>query len=153
MITIKETAGDTLEGAIDGANTDFETSFDIADPVSVFLNGILLQADLETGYWVIPPRIIRMKEAPQAGPDDADTLEVEYRANVKAGGGALGGCPPAPVVGTFTGAELVAQDNKPSVGASGLEPTADARENTPTTFGTAALRPAMVGNNNNEGGC
>ena len=91
MITVKETAGDTLVGAIDGANTVFLTTFDFDGLVNVFLNGMLKQASLDDGYTATAPRTVTMKEAPLVG----DTLEIEYKADVKTGGGALGGCPEA----------------------------------------------------------
>jgi hypothetical protein len=96
MITmLKETAGDTLTGAVDGANTVFVVSYDFqtGTPVNVYLNGRLKVASWDDGYTTTEPRTVTMKEAPLVG----DTLEVEYQTSfIKTGGGAEGGipCPP-----------------------------------------------------------
>lgn len=154
MIVIKETAGDTIQGAIDGANTDFVLSFDIAEPVSVYHNGILLQANLETGYDIVLPRTIRMREAPQSGPDDPDTLEVEYRADAKAGGGALGGCPSAPIMEAFVGGAMCAREDRPGMSTRELEPTTTGQaDNTPSTTSAQDLRPSMLGTNGEGSEC
>lgn len=61
--------------APDGINTDFTTLYPFTPgTVSVYYNGILLQADLETGYLEVPPTTVRMKEAPIVG----DTLAIRY---------------------------------------------------------------------------
>lgn len=93
MITLKETAGDTLVGVVDGANTEFYTSFDFTpETVQVFWNGRLKVRDWDDGFLVQGTRKVVMKEAPLAG----DSLEIEYQAEVRTGGGADGGCPSAP---------------------------------------------------------
>lgn len=145
MILVKETAGDTLTGAIDGSNKTFETSFDFnAVGVKVYLNGMLMQADLDTGYDLIPPRYVIMKEPPLADPDGCDTLEVEYRADVKTGGGALGGCPDAPTIETME-PTLDAMQDIPELQAANLEPTIDGSEDKPAMIGVGGVRPSMVG--------
>lgn len=100
MILLKETAGDTLQGAIDGSNRIFVTSFD-ASPftVQVFLNGLLKPPTWEDGFDVHPPRTIIMKEPPLFG----DSLQVEYQSDVRTGGGAEGGCPGVPQVEVYKG--------------------------------------------------
>ncbi len=95
MMLIKETAGDTLTGAIDGTNATFVVSFDYdISLVNVFWNGILKVASLDDGYTLTTPRTVVLKEAPQVG----DTIEIEYNYNNRTGGGALGGIPEPPVV-------------------------------------------------------
>src|SRR5690242_780244 len=94
MMIIRETAGDTLAGAVDGSNKTFETTYDYEPAlVNVFFNGILLVQSLETGYTLTPPRTVVMNEAPLVG----DTLEIEYAHGAALStGGALGGVPVAP---------------------------------------------------------
>lgn len=145
MILIKETAGDTLTGVIDGANKAFVTSFDFDDAnVKVYLNGMLMQANLDTGYDLIPPRTVVMKEAPLPNPDGCDTLEIEYRAEVKTGGGALGGCPDAPTVESLE-PTLDLTEETPELAADNLEPTTITQEATPAMIGVQGVRPAMLG--------
>lgn len=98
--TISEKAGGSLGGAINGTNTVFTTSYDYDDAfVQVYLNGLCLFAGLDDGYTLSPPRTVILKEAPIGAPGDADTLEIVYRANTQAGGGAeVGGCPDAPIL-------------------------------------------------------
>lgn len=98
MIQLREIQGDTLAGVIDGVNTDYVCSFDYnPDSVQIYVNGRLKIRDWDDGFWIITPRTIRMKEPLQAG----DSLEVEYKANVKTGGGAPGGRPDPPQVITY----------------------------------------------------
>ena len=60
-----------------GVITDFTvTKIYVPGTVSVWLNGMRLQADLETGFIEIPPQTVRMKEAPVLD----DTIEVQYEA-------------------------------------------------------------------------
>lgn len=93
MILIKDTAGDTLGGAINGINRVFTTRADFdPDRVHVYLNGLLKVASWDDGYTVTPPRTVTLKEAPVAG----DSLEIQYMAPIRGGGGALGGVPAAP---------------------------------------------------------
>lgn len=95
MIIVKEAAGDTVTGAVDGVNTVFKTSFPFASgTVSVFLNGLLLNPAFDDGFTETLPQTVTMKEAPQVG----DSLVIEYHSNVKTGGGALGGVPKPPLV-------------------------------------------------------
>jgi len=145
MIQVKETAGDSLVGAINGVNQAFLTSFDFNTAnVKVYLNGVLLQADLETGYDLIPPRTIVMKEPPLSDPDGADTLEVEYRADVKTGGGALGGCPSAPLAGRVE-PTVSTHEDRPGVLAGNLAPTAFTEDDRPAMLGIGGLKPSMLG--------
>ena len=145
MITVKETAGDSLTGAIDGANRVFVTSFDYDDTsVNVYLNGILLQADLETGYDLILPRSIVMKEAPLSDPDGADTLEVEYRANIRTGGGALGGSPDAPSLAVVSPDRVRLDEDIPDVETDELSPrNSGGVEDTPTVVSNFTLTPTV----------
>lgn len=92
MIIIKETQGDTLQGAIDNSNTVYTTSFDYnEDSVNIYVNGRLKIKSWDDGFVTRPPRTIILNEALLIG----DSLEVEYKADVKTGGGADGGCPSA----------------------------------------------------------
>jgi hypothetical protein len=95
MIRLKETAGDTLVGAINGVNTVYTTSFDF-DPgsVNVYVNGRLKVRTLDDGFTPQAPRTLIMKEALLIG----DSLEVEYKSDVATGGGADGGCPSPPQI-------------------------------------------------------
>jgi hypothetical protein len=145
-LIVKETAGDTLTGIIDGANTSFDTSFDFDSTfVKVYFNGMLMQADLETGYDLIPPRTVVMKEAPLFSPDCPDTLEIEYKAvGIKTGGGALGGCPDAPKVCTVI-PDMQACEDVPDLAAGDLEPTTLASEQEPSVLTGPELKPRMLG--------
>ncbi len=112
MILQKDTAGEGLNGAIDGVNKTFVTSADYdAERVTVYLNGLLKVASLEDGYTLAGLRTVNLKEAPQVG----DTLEIQYMlvgdvvTVVSSTGGALGGVPSppelvalAPTVASFT---------------------------------------------------
>ena len=92
-LTITETAGDTLIGAINSSNKQFTTSFDfIAVSVNVYLNGQLKVPAYDDGFTIIGVRTVEMKLIPIIG----DTLVIEYQTNIQTGGGALGGVPPAP---------------------------------------------------------
>ena len=66
---------ETPTPAADGVTTDFLVSKDFTPgTVSVWHNGIRLQADLDTGYSESLPRTVSMKEPPLTG----DTLAVEF---------------------------------------------------------------------------
>lgn len=107
MITLKETAGDTLVGDIDGINTEFYTSFDFQpESVQVFWNGRLKVRSWDDGFLVQGTRKVVLKEAPLAG----DSLEIEYQSNVRTGGGADGGCPSAPEALIIQPDTLVGED-------------------------------------------
>lgn len=113
MITLKETAGDTLVGAIDGVNTEFYTSFDFqAETVQVFWNGRLKVRDWDDGFLVQGTRKVVLKEAPLVG----DSLEIEYQANVQTGGGADGGCPSAPEA-TIIQPDTLTGEDTPGMGS------------------------------------
>lgn len=119
-LLIRERGGDTLAGVIDGSNAVFRTTFNyIEESVAVFVNGRLKVASLDDGYTLTPPNIVVLKEPPLALPDFADTLEIEYRSDVKTGGGALGGVPSAPEAVNLQG----------SVASGELEPLAASTEN------------------------
>lgn len=88
---IKETAGDTLVGAINGTNRSFTTSFVfITTSVGVYLNGQLKVPALDDGFIITGAQTIEMKLAPLVG----DTFVVEYQFLPPIGGGPLGGTPP-----------------------------------------------------------
>lgn len=58
-----------------GITTDFTTIYPFTPgTVSVWYNGILLRADLETGFSEVPPTTIRFNEAPIEG----DTVMIRY---------------------------------------------------------------------------
>jgi hypothetical protein len=114
MLLVRETAGDTLGGAVDGVNTVFTTHFEYySDGLKVFLNGMLLVASLETGYTLSPPKTVTMKIAPRIDGGSTDTLEVEYLVDVQTGGGALGGVPNAPTIDVTTPTMLEGDELKP----------------------------------------
>lgn len=124
MILIKETAGDTLRGAVDGVNTVYLTSFSFTlESVNVYINGQLKVRALADGFWVTAPNIVTLKIAALLG----DTLEVEYYADTLTGGGAGGGCPNPPqieVVRPGTNAEehlpdVSGEDIKSSIASDG----------------------------------
>lgn len=59
----------------DGVNTDFQTSVTYkSGTVSVWLNGIRLVAELNTGFLELGGNTIRMKEAPLPG----DSIQAMY---------------------------------------------------------------------------
>lgn len=121
MITIRETQGDTLQGAIDGANRLYEASYDFydAEHVAIYVNGRLKIRDWDDGFEVILPNQIRLNEALI----DGDSLEVEYWSGMPTGGGADGGCPNAPEIDIMRpGLQLNA--NQPSATTDEMEPSA-----------------------------
>lgn len=152
-VLIKETHGDTIVGAIDSSNTDYDVTFDlIADSVNVYVNGILKIRDWDDGFYVIPPRTIRMKIPLLVGPgaDDIDSLEIEYKANIRTGGGAEGGCPLAPV--TVEHIPSVATDEEiPNITTDELKPNTTADGIDPPVVLTDTLRPVILPND--DGGC
>lgn len=144
-ILAKETAGLTLTGVIDGVNKTFHTTYPYNDAyVQVYLNGLLLRADLDTGYTLIPPSTIVMNEAPQAGPDDPDTLEVEYKVlGGITGGGALGGVPGPIELSTFAPTTKT-KHNRPMVSGDTLEPNIGANRLSPSMATGPDLRPVVI---------
>lgn len=146
---LKETAGESLQGAIDGSNTVYEVSFDYnADTVNIYVNGRLKIRDWDDGFWVIPPRTVKLKEPLQYG----DSLEVEYKSNVLSGGGAEGGCPNPPrVVETLPG--MSAAQNLPEMGADEVQPGMTAEDAPTSRIAALNLRPAILPNDSSDGGC
>ena len=93
MIQIREKAGDTLQGAIDGVNCTYLVSYAYAlGTVNIFVNGRLKIPTWDDGFDTIAPRTVILKEPLLPG----DSLEVEYHSTVKSGGGADGGVPAPP---------------------------------------------------------
>lgn len=141
MILVKETAGDTLVGAVDGTNTAFATSFDFTpETVHVYLNGRLKIRDWDDGFWVTGVRLVIMKEPPLLG----DTLEVEYRSDTRTGGGALGGIPAPPLIEILHPAVESAGEHVPETLAGELAPTSSSRENKPGVSSKGELRPMII---------
>lgn len=142
MIQLKETQGDTLQGAIDGVNYTYVCSFDfIPETVNVYVNGRLKIRDWDDGFVVLPPRTINMKEPLLAG----DSLEIEYRTQAQTGGGALGGVPNPPALGVLVpGTE--AWQLQPGTTADVLQATATAEQPVPSVL-AQGLRPAIIGSN------
>lgn len=59
----------------DGVITDFTTTVAYKPgTVSVWINGMRLQADLDTGFTESPPQTVSMKEPPLTG----DTIAVQF---------------------------------------------------------------------------
>lgn len=140
MILIKETAGDTLEGAIDGANTVYKTSFNFSlESVNVYVNGQLKVRDWEDGFWVTAPNIVTLKEALL----DGDTLEVEYKADVRTGGGADGGCPNPPQI-EMVRPDTHAQENLPDMSGDDIEPAVLSDGEPRAVVFTDSLRPVIL---------
>lgn len=143
IITITETAGDTLTGTIDGVNAAFLTSFDFTPGfVNVYVNGRLKVAALDDGFNVIAPRTVVLKEPPLAG----DTVAVEYRADAQTGGGALGGVPELEAE-QLDSPDVVADENRPEQDLQELEPDIDAGGETVSTLFADGLKPTMLGGN------
>jgi hypothetical protein len=141
MILLKETAGDTLVGGIDGANTEFTTTFDFtAETVNVYLNGRLKLRDWDDGFWVVGTRTVVMKEPPELG----DTLEVEYRSDTKTGGGASGGVPQAATVQVLKPEAEGEGEHVPDVQAQELAPSSTSSEHKPGVSSRGELRPVIV---------
>lgn len=139
MIRLKETAGDTLIGAINGANTAYTTSFDFdPDTVNIFVNGRLKVRDLDDGFVLRAPRTIIMKEALLEG----DSLEVEYKSDVATGGGADGGRPEPPQV-TETIPTVDSETHKPGIAAQDMDPSVAADELKSATI-TDELSPVII---------
>lgn len=121
MITIRETQGDTLQGAVDGVNRSYLTSYDFYDDihVNIYVNGRLKVRDWDDGFEVTLPKQVTLKEALLPG----DSLEVEYWSGAPTGGGADGGCPCAPETDIlYPGAEI--DEDVPEVLADAVEPSA-----------------------------
>jgi len=118
MIRLKETAGDTLIGAVNGVNTVYTTSFAF-DPgtVNVYVNGRLKVRDLDDGFTPQAPRTVILKEALLIG----DSLEVEYKSDVATGGGADGGCPPPPQV-VISKPRTESEEYRPGIATDDLDP-------------------------------
>ncbi len=95
MITVRDDAGDSLNGSIDGTNRVFTTSHPMRldRVVDVFVNGACRMASLDNGYELVDARTVRMREAPLPG----DTLSVRYNCTPVLAGVA-GGQPGAPTV-------------------------------------------------------
>lgn len=141
MILLKETAGDTLIGAIDGTNMQFTTTFDFqADSVNVYLNGRLKVKDWDDGFWVTGTRLVTMKEPPLVG----DTLEIEYRSDTRTGGGALGGVPSAALVEVLKPEAEAGGEKTPDVMASELTPISTSKEDKPGISSQGELRPMII---------
>lgn len=89
-LLVKETQGETLTGVIDGVNTRYVTSFPFeSDQVNVYVNGRLKIRDWCDGFDTEGDTVVILREPLL----DGDSLEIEYRSNVKTGGGAEGGVP------------------------------------------------------------
>jgi len=139
MIRLKETAGDTLTGAINGTNTVYVTSFDFdASTVNIYVNGRLKVRDLDDGFYVRAPRTIILKEALLVD----DSLEIEYKSDVATGGGADGGVPPSPeVVESLPGVET--DENIPGITARDMDPQINADELRVGTI-PSKLKPVII---------
>jgi hypothetical protein len=139
MILLKETAGDTLIGAIDGVNKLYEVNYDyIADKVVVYINGQRKIDFLDDGSTLIPPRQVQLKEPLLVG----DNLEIEYAVDTPAGGGALGGLPI--ISGATEDLPTITPDQRlPSQRAQILEPHASLRKLIPALL-ARGLRPAIL---------
>lgn len=87
---LKETAGDTLGGAINGSNQLFQTSLEfVPESVVMYVNGQRKLRLLDDGFTIPAQQVVRTKQVLLPG----DTLEIEYRTTAPTGGGALGGIP------------------------------------------------------------
>jgi hypothetical protein len=140
MILIKETAGDSLQGDIDGANCFFVCSFDFDDgTVQVYLNGRLKVRGWDDGFHVQVPRTVVMHEPPQVG----DSLEVEYKAFTRTGGGAPGGRPEAPAITPLTPGASASED-RPQEIAQNLEPDIAGRGAARGMILPTELRPVIL---------
>jgi hypothetical protein len=139
MITLKETAGDTLVGAVDGINTEFQVSFVfVPETVQVFVNGRLKVRAWDDGFLVQGTRKVVMKEAPLAG----DSLEVEYHSDVHTGGGADGGCPGAPETRIIQPDTLTGEDI-PEVSSEEIEASLAAQAELAPVIAPQSERPAL----------
>ena len=116
---IRETQGDTLQGVIDGVNTTYQTTYDFIaeDHVSIYVNGRLKIKDWDDGFSVVLPNQVELKIPLLAG----DSLEVEYKVETLAGGGADGGCPSAPET-VILRPDVQAGENVPEVMSDELKP-------------------------------
>ncbi|UCG53162.1 MAG: hypothetical protein JSW58_06310 [Candidatus Latescibacterota bacterium] len=140
MIQLRERAGDSLQGAVDGINQVYVVSYDYdLDSVNIYVNGRLKMREWDDGFWVIGPRTVKLKEALLVG----DSLEVEYKANVQTGGGADGGCPPAPVAEVIV-PDTSAERNLPDVETNLLEPGMYIEDTPEPSIAAAGLRPTVI---------
>lgn len=114
-MNLTETAGFTLQGAIDGANATYNTTYPMQmDYVAVYLNGRLKVASLADGYTIIDSFTVVLKEPPLVG----DTVQVEYRTGSGFGGGADGGVPAAPLARNLAPQLAVASKGRPCAPAA-----------------------------------
>lgn len=146
---IRERAGDTLTGAIDGANTVFQTTLDFSvDYIYVYRNGLLLNPSRDNGFTVSPPRGVVMKEPPLTG----DTIEVEYKLDGQpTGGGAEGGVPDAPTVTVLDPRIYLEGEDVPVIQAGEDVPATSSRELRPGIL-SDDYRPVIVPIDE-DGGC
>jgi hypothetical protein len=88
---VTDTAGDSLQGAIDGINRVFKSSLAMnLGTVSVFYNGRNKVAVLEDGFTTVDAYTIALKEPPLPG----DTVQVSYETGSGSSfGGQFGGVP------------------------------------------------------------
>lgn len=119
MITVKETQGDTLIGAIDGVNTLYQTTYDFVNElhINIFVNGRLKIRDWDDGFTVVLPNKVILKEPLLVG----DSLEVEYQSGMPTGGGADGGCPPTPEI-VILAPDTVTEQNVAKIMTEALGP-------------------------------
>jgi hypothetical protein len=119
MILMRETAGDTLQGVIDGSNRIYLASYDFYDDirVNIYVNGRLKVREWEDGFSVTMPRTVVLNEALL----DGDSLEVEYYSGTRTGGGADGGCPAKPQVAIMRPATETGEP-RPCAGAQDVKP-------------------------------
>jgi len=140
MKLIRERAGDTLTGVIDGVNQRFVTSFDwVPEEAALYLNGVRTQALADNGWLAQPPRDFVMKQPPEVG----DTLTFEYQADIATGGGHLGGCPSAPTVAILEPKLEVQGENIPQIETGELNPDLDVVDLRPGVT-SDELRPQLI---------
>lgn len=148
-LLIRETAGTgpgaTVVGAIDGVNRLYTVTFDYDDAfVHIYVNGLLITQDVENGWDLLGPRSVQLREPLQATPEP-DTLEIEYRADVRTGGGALGGVPGAPVLCPVLPRAVAVGEAIPQPLPQIVEPVTSARDIEPPAVSSQGLRPIMLG--------
>lgn len=141
MIVIKETAGDSLQGTIDGVNKTFEATNEFldSDSVDIYVNGRLKVRSWDDGFSVVLPKTVILNEAPLVG----DSLTIEYKHPAMTGGGADGGCPSAPEI-VIIKPETQAMEYSPGVLSENIEPGMSSNGELSSSVFTESLRPVIL---------
>lgn len=141
MIIIRETAGDTLQGDIDGVNKTYVATYEFFDSVGVdiYVNGRLKVRGWDDGFAVVLPKTVVLNEALL----DGDSLTVEYKHGTLSGGGADGGCPSPPQI-VILKPDTSAGENVSEVMANDVDPSTCSQGELVSDQFTCVLKPVII---------